>query len=68
MTVEEILKNREKLFYKILEYYTKKAKEDKRYLKTCERLKKNKDNFLSGWTFVQCIKGNPYYKGDDGDV
>ncbi len=58
---DQVLKSREKFYHELLEHYSKLAKEDPRYHKTCERLKKGKEEFLAGRTLVQVIKG---YKGD----
>lgn len=57
MTAEEVLRNREKLFNELLEQYSESAKEDPRYKKTVKKLKSKKEEFLSGRTLVQVLRG-----------
>jgi hypothetical protein len=52
-----VLESREKFFNELLDHYSKLAKEDPRYNKTCEKLKNGKEEFLKGKTLVQVIKG-----------
>lgn len=53
----EVLRRREALFEDYLEYYLEQAKEDPRYMKTYEKLKAGKAEFMSGKPAIQVIKG-----------
>lgn len=52
---KKILERREQMFNEIVAYYEKLAEEDKRYLKTCEKLKQGKDKYMQGKTYIQVI-------------
>lgn len=57
MSYENALREREELFNRILNRYESKAKEDTRYLKTCAKLKKHKNDFMNGVPYIQIIQG-----------